>query len=148
MKEVREDDLLFSPPLSFFHCSWSRLSLWFFFSFILTNSVLLNKYEDYNAMNTFHVDAFLYEDDESVDYLEQKGVVHRNYCLDCGSHNICPTSKQQTLCQNHTNCLSVFVLIFLIFYFGSDVSRFYHTFNISNSSCLSFSTHSSFEFGG
>jgi len=52
----------------------------------------IEEYEGYSDSNTFHVDAFLYEDEEMIDFLEEQGVIHRNYCLGCGSVNICPTN--------------------------------------------------------
>ncbi len=40
----------------------------------------------YTKKNTFHLDAFLYTDEE-VDRMAQHGMIPRSYCLDCGSRN-------------------------------------------------------------
>lgn len=39
-----------------------------------------------------HVDGFLYND-EDVDELCDSGKMSRNYCVDCGSHQVAPLSK-------------------------------------------------------
>ncbi len=47
---------------------------------------------DCNESNTAHVDAFLFDDDE-VDELVDEGKMSRNYCLDCGSWKTRPLSE-------------------------------------------------------
>jgi len=42
-------------------------------------------YQGYNKSNTIHVDSFLYPTDEDIDDLCDRGVLSRNYCVDCGS---------------------------------------------------------------
>ncbi|XP_030023071.2 uncharacterized protein LOC115442207 [Manduca sexta] len=42
---------------------------------------------DCNAINTLHVDEFLYDEDEVAE-LAKKGKIKRHYCLDCSSRNI------------------------------------------------------------
>lgn len=42
---------------------------------------------DCNSVNTCHVDAFLY-DEEEVENLVKEGKLKRFYCLDCHSRNV------------------------------------------------------------
>nr|XP_026493999.1 uncharacterized protein LOC113399147 [Vanessa tameamea] len=42
---------------------------------------------DCNKHNTYHIDEFLYDEDQ-VEVLVNKGKVKRNFCLDCNSRNI------------------------------------------------------------
>ena len=42
--------------------------------------------------NTIYVDAFLY-DDERFDELCDDGKLSRNYCTNCGSHDVKPLGK-------------------------------------------------------
>jgi hypothetical protein len=41
---------------------------------------------------TLHVDAFLYDDDD-VEELVEQGQISRNFCCDCGSRKTTPFSK-------------------------------------------------------
>lgn len=49
------------------------------------------EFSDYSEKNTFHVDNFLY-DDEDVDALVNEGLIPRSLCLDCGSARSKPTN--------------------------------------------------------
>lgn len=51
-----------------------------------------------------HVDSFLYEDDEAIDELCEKGKMSRSYCVECGSHNTKPLSTYMT--PRHLNVAS------------------------------------------
>ena len=58
----------------------------------LCNRSLKLQNADCTKTTTIHVDAFLY-DDEAIDDLVDAGRLSRNYCKQCGSHQVAALSK-------------------------------------------------------
>ena len=57
------------------------------------------------------MDGFLYDDD-TIDELCDQGKMSRNYCKQCGSHQVAPLSKS-TLSSQHLNVFLLFYIMYV-----------------------------------
>jgi hypothetical protein len=56
-----------------------------------------DQYDGFTEQNTLHVDEFLYTDEET-DELVDAGLLSREYCANCGSHETKPMSTSFSTC--------------------------------------------------
>eukprot|EP01126_Amoeba_proteus_P063517 TRINITY_DN875_c0_g2_i1.p1 TRINITY_DN875_c0_g2~~TRINITY_DN875_c0_g2_i1.p1 ORF type:complete len:179 (+),score=36.48 TRINITY_DN875_c0_g2_i1:58-537(+) len=50
-------------------------------------------FDGFTLTNSLHVDAFLFPDDDIIDQYCEDGLLHRDYCVKCGSREIEPLSE-------------------------------------------------------